>query len=86
MGVEQTPNKSQHTKSTLEKAILPPLLLTSQSFDHKFGALTNKLSQLQDILRKIDHDHPLLIQDILHEIDVDQKEIVFMCVLGHVGI
>ena len=26
MGVEQTPNKSQHTKLTLEKKILPPLL------------------------------------------------------------
>ena len=26
-GVEQTPNKSQHTKLTLEKKILPPLLL-----------------------------------------------------------
>ena len=26
-GVEWTPNKSQHTKLTLEKKILPPLLL-----------------------------------------------------------
>ena len=26
MGVEQTPNKSQHTKLTLEKKFLPPLL------------------------------------------------------------
>ena len=26
-GMEQTPNKSQHTKLTLEKKILPPLLL-----------------------------------------------------------
>ena len=26
MGVERTPSKSQHTKLTLEKKILPPLL------------------------------------------------------------
>ena len=26
MGMERTPNKSQHTKSTLEKKILPTLL------------------------------------------------------------
>ena len=37
-----------HTKLTLEKKILPPLLLdsNSQSFDGKSGALTNKLSQI----------------------------------------
>ena len=46
MGVEQTPNKRQHTKLTLEKKILPPLLPGFElvSFDHKSGALTNKLS------------------------------------------
>ena len=47
-GVEWTPNKSQHTKLTLEKKILPPLLpgfefATFQSQVHHF---TNKLSQL----------------------------------------
>ena len=48
MGVEQTPNKSQHTKLTLEKKILPPLLLGFKltTLDHEFGALANKLSWL----------------------------------------
>ena len=32
MGVEQTPNKSQHTKLTLEKKMLPPI-------DYESGAL-----------------------------------------------
>ena len=35
-----------------------------------------------------DSDHPLLIQiqDMQHKIEVDQKEVVFMWVPGHVGI
>ena len=39
-------------------------------------------------LRKLVTDHPLLIQiqDLLHKINADQKEIVFMRVPGHVGI
>ena len=47
-GVERTPNKSKHTKLTLEKKILPPLLpvSNSQPFGHVSGALTNKLSRL----------------------------------------
>ena len=37
---------------------------------------------------KINIDHPLLIQiqDLLHRINADQKEIVFMWVPGHLGI
>ena len=31
-------------------------------------------------------DHPLLIQNLLHKINADQKEIVFVWVPGHVGI
>ena len=48
MGVEQTPNKIQHTKLTWEKKILPPLLpgFDLQPFNRKSGALTNKLFQL----------------------------------------
>ena len=39
-------------------------------------------------LGKLKTDHPLLIQiqDLLHKINADQKEIVFMWVPGHVGI
>ena len=47
--VERTSNKSQHTKLTLEKKILPLLLLVrdskSQPFDHESGALNDKLSR-----------------------------------------
>ena len=37
---------------------------------------------------KLKSDHPLLIQiqDTLHKIEIDQKEVVFMWVPGHVGI
>ena len=39
-------------------------------------------------LEKLKTDHPLLIQiqELLHKINADQKEIVFMSVPGHVGI
>ena len=46
--MERTSNKSQHTKLTLEKKILLPLLpgLKLATADDESGALTNKLSQL----------------------------------------
>ena len=37
-------------------------------------------------LGKLKTDHPLLIQELLHKINVDQKEIIFMWVPVHVGI
>ena len=48
---------------------------------------SNSLSALQ-ALEKLKSDHPLLttIQDMLHKIEVDQKEVVFIWVPGHVGI
>ena len=48
---------------------------------------SDSLSALQ-VLEKLKNDYLLLIQiqNILHKIDVDQKEIVFMWVPGHVGI
>ena len=48
---------------------------------------SDSLSALQ-VLEKLKSDSPLLIQiqNILHKIDVDQKEIVFVLVPGHVGI
>ena len=47
-GMERTPNKSQHTKLTLEKKFSRRSCRDSnwQPFDHKSGALTNKLSRL----------------------------------------
>ena len=50
-GVEGTPNKSQHTKFTLEKKILPPLLLglTLTTFWSQVPYSTNKLSRLHRI-------------------------------------
>ena len=41
-GVERTPNKSQHTKLTLEKKILPPLL--AQCGNLSGNELTGNLS------------------------------------------
>ena len=48
---------------------------------------SDSLSALQ-ALEKLKSDHPLLIQiqDMLHKIEIDQKEVVFMWVPGHVGI
>ena len=45
------------------------------------------LSALQ-ALGKLKTDHPLLIQiqELLHKINADQKEIIFMWVAGHFGI
>ena len=47
---------------------------------------SDSLSALQ-ALGKLKSDHPLLIQtqELLHKINADQKEIVFMQVPGHVG-
>ena len=47
---------------------------------------SHSISALQ-ALRKLKTDHPLLIQiqEMLHKINADQKEIVFMWVPGHVG-
>ena len=48
---------------------------------------SDSLSALQ-VLRKLKTDYPPLIQiqELLHKINADQKEIVFMWVPGHVGI
>ena len=48
MGVERTSNKSQHTNLTLETKLSRRScqVSNSQPFDHKSGALTNKLSRL----------------------------------------
>ena len=48
MGVERTPNESQHTRLTLEKKILLPLLPGYElaTFDQESGAFTNKPSRL----------------------------------------
>ena len=48
---------------------------------------SNLLSALQ-ALGKLKSDHPLLtqIQHMLHKIEIDQKEVVFMWVPGRVGI
>ena len=48
---------------------------------------SHSISALQ-ALRKLKTNHPLQIQiqELLHKINADQKEIVFMWVPGHVGI
>ena len=48
---------------------------------------SDSLSALQ-ALGKLKTDHPLLIQiqELLHKINTDQKEIVFLWIPGHAGI
>ena len=69
------------------QAILFALKQGYQSQERKFVIFSDSLSVLQP-LRKLKTDHPLLmlIQELLHKINADQKEIVFMWVPGHVGI
>ena len=59
------------------QAILFALKQAYQSQESKFVIFSDSLSALQ-ALEKLKTDHPLLIQirDMLHKIDVDQKEIV----------
>ena len=58
-----------------------------QCQERKFMIFSDSLSALQ-ALGKLKTDHPLLIQiqELLHTVNSDQKEIVFMWVPGHVGI
>ena len=57
------------------------------ALERKFMIFSDSLSALQ-ALGKLTTDHPLLIQiqELLHKINADQKEIVFMWVPGHVSI
>ena len=68
------------------QAILFALKHAHQSWESKFMICSDSLSALQ-ALEKLKSNHPLLIQiqDMLHNIEIDQKE-VFMWVPGHVGI
>ena len=55
--------------------------------ESKFTIFSDSLSALQ-VLERLKSDHPLMIQiqDMLHKIDVDQTEVVFMWVPEHMGI
>ena len=55
MGVERTPNKSQYTKLTLEKKILPPLLPRFElaTFRSRIRPFTNTLPRLPDWPREM---------------------------------
>ena len=66
------------------QAILFALKQAYQSQERKFMIFTDSLSALQ-ALGKLKTDHPLLmkiLQELLHKIDADQREIVFMWVPG----
>ena len=69
------------------QAILFALKQACQFQERKFIIVSDSLSALQ-ALGKLKTEHPLLIQiqELLHKISTDQKEIVFICVPGHVGI
>ena len=59
----------------------------NQSQENNFMIFSDWPIALQ-VLEKLKSDQPLLIQiqDILHKIEVDLKEVVFMWVPEHVGI
>ena len=65
------------------QAILLALKQAYQSQERKVMIFSDSLSALQ-ALGKSKTDHT--IQEFLHKINADQKEIVFMWVPGHVGI
>ena len=69
------------------QAILFAIKQAYQSQERKFMIFSDSLSALQ-ALGKLKTDHPLLIQiqELLHKINADQKEIIFLWVSGHVGI
>ena len=60
------------------QALLLALKQAYQSQESKFMIFSDSLSALQ-ALRKLKTDHPLLIQiqELLHKINADQKEIIF---------
>ena len=69
------------------QAVLLALKQAYQSQESKFMIFSDSLSALQ-ALGKLKTDHPVLIQlqELLHNVNADQKEIIFMWVPGHVGI
>ena len=74
--MERAPNKSQHTKFTLEKKILLPLLpgFELTTFDHESGALTNKLSRLADVFTK-NHSRCRIIPEYLEQKLTSSKQV-----------
>ena len=81
-GVERTPNKSQHTKLTLEKKILPPPLLPGfelATFRSRFQRSTNKLFKiLPDLTHAVKHQQQ---QTVLSSMRRLQKILIFFCPL-----
>ena len=69
------------------QAILFALKQVYQSKEKKFMIFSDSLSALQ-ALKNLKTDHPLLIQiqELLHKINADKKETIFMWVPGHTGI
>ena len=69
------------------QAILFALKQAYQSQERKVMVFSDSLSAVQALGKlKTDHPLPIQIQELLHKINADQKEIVFMWVPGHVGI
>ena len=68
------------------RAVLLALKQAYQSQESKFMIFSESLSAVQ-ALEKLITCYPLLeIEEMLHNIDVDQKKIVFMLVPGHMGV
>ena len=68
------------------QAILFALKQVYQSKEKKFMIFSDSLSALQ-ALKNLKTDHPLLIQihELLHKINADKKEAIFMWIHGHIG-
>ena len=77
----------QFTQQSCKQSYNFALKRAYQCQESKFVIFSDSLSALQ-ALEKLQTDHPLSIeiQDMLHKIEVDPKEIVSMWVPGHVGI
>ena len=69
------------------QTILFALKQVYQSKEKKFMIFSNTLSALQ-ALKNFKTDHPLLIQiqELLHKINADKKQTIFMWVPGHICI
>ena len=69
------------------QAVLFALKQVYWSKEKKFMIFSELLSALQ-ALKNFKTDHPLLIQiqEVLHKINADKKEAIFMWVPGHIGI
>ena len=84
MGVERTPNKSQHTKLTLEKKILPPLLpgFEHATFRSRVRRFTDKLSRLPPLWYLIHNNNNTIHRGFVESL-CQYGDVNFLAPLSH---